>query len=106
MAHDEWRQGLRVVVAQHDAEAIARLLDEQLPDEGLQHAGDAVLCALAADPHAAQRVATRIADGLRERFWDGDEDARPTISGSKYHARVGIMCGFRDGRNVSVRDAA
>ena len=49
------------------------LLGEQLPDEGLQYAGDAVLCALAADPQAVQRVATRIADALRERFWDGDE---------------------------------
>jgi hypothetical protein len=79
MAHDEWRQGLRVAVAQHDAGAIARLLDEPLPDEGLQHAGDAVLCALAADPHATQDVAIRVANALRERFWDGDEELADAI---------------------------
>ena len=79
MAHDDWRKGLRVAVAQHDADAIARLLDERLPDEGLQHAGDAVLGALAADPHVAQGVATRIADALRKRRWDGDEELADAI---------------------------
>jgi hypothetical protein len=79
MAHDEWRKGLRVAVAQHDAETIARLLDEQLPAEGLQHAGDATLCALAADPNAAQSAATRVADALRERSWDGDEELADAI---------------------------
>jgi Uncharacterised protein family (UPF0158) len=84
MAHDEWRKGLRVAVAQHDAAAIARLLDE-----GLQQAGGAVLCLLAADPHAAQGVATRVADALRERAWDGDKalaDAIDTALGQRVTA--------------------
>jgi Uncharacterised protein family (UPF0158) len=86
MAHDEWRKGLRVAAAQHDAAAIVRLLGEQLPAEGLQHAGDAVLCALAVDLHAARDVAARVADALRERSWDGDEelaDAIGTVLGQR-----------------------
>jgi hypothetical protein len=79
MAHDEWRKDLRIAAAQHDAQTIARLLDEQLPAEGLQHAGDAALCALAAAPHTAHDVATPVADALRERSWDGDEELADAI---------------------------
>jgi hypothetical protein len=79
MAHDPWRQQLRVAVAHHDAAAIAQLLDDPLPDDGLQHAGNAVLCALAAEPHTAAAVAARIADALRTRFWDGDEELADAI---------------------------
>ena len=79
MTHDDWRNQLRVAVAQHDAAAIAELLDEHMPDDGLQHAGDAVLCALATDPNAAREVAARLVDALRLRFWDGDEELADAI---------------------------
>jgi hypothetical protein len=79
VAHDEWRQQLRIAVARHNAAEIAGLLEDQLPDEGLQHAGDAVLCALATDPDAAVVVTTRVVDTLRARFWDGDEELADAI---------------------------
>jgi hypothetical protein len=79
VAHDEWRKQLQIAVTQHDAAAIIELLDEQLPDNGLQHAGDAVLCALAAKPGAAEPVATRLIGALRARSWDGDNELADAI---------------------------
>ena len=79
MAHDEWRRGLRVAAARHDAATIARLLDEQLPHEGLQHAGDALLCALAAAPQGHGDITDRLIEALRQRAWDGDEQLADAI---------------------------
>jgi Uncharacterised protein family (UPF0158) len=73
VAHDQWRRGLRIAVAQHDADAIAGLLDEELPDDGLQHAGNALLCALATDQRSVPAVANGLVDALRNRLWDGDD---------------------------------
>ena len=79
MAHDLWRQQLRSAIAQHDASAIARRLDEELPDNGLQHAGDAILCALAVDSQVATELAARVAEVLRTRSWDGDTELADAI---------------------------
>jgi len=66
-------------MAQHDAATITGLLDDELPEEGLQHAGDAILCALATDPNPAEHVATRLVGALRARFWDGDTELADAI---------------------------
>jgi len=79
VAHDDWRKQLRIGVAQHDGTAIVQLLEDDVPDEGLQHAGDAVLCALVAEPGAAAEVAMRIASALRARCWDGDDELADAI---------------------------
>ena len=79
VAHDEWRHKLRVAIARRDAAAITQLLHDELPEDGLQHAGDAVLCALAIDPDPARTVGSSVADALRARFWDGDTELADAI---------------------------
>jgi Uncharacterised protein family (UPF0158) len=79
VAYDEWRKQLQIAVSKHDAATIVQLLDEQLPDNGLQHAGDAALCALTANPDAAEHVATRLVGELRARGWDGDDELADAI---------------------------
>jgi hypothetical protein len=79
VAHDQWRYDLRIAAADHDAAAIVALLDDELPDDGLQHAGDAVLVALAATRDVAATVVSRIVEALRSRFWDGDAELADAI---------------------------
>jgi hypothetical protein len=79
MSHDPWCKNLRIAAAHHDAAAIAQLLDNELPDDGLQHAGEAVLVALRADPSTVDSIAPRAAEALRARFWDGDEELADAI---------------------------
>ena len=79
VTHDQWRHNLRIAVAHRDAAAITQLLYDELPDDGLQHAGEAVLCALAIVPDTAVSVAGSVVDALRARFWDGDEELADAI---------------------------
>ena len=67
MAHDEWRASLRI---NHDnPTALAATLTE-LPADGLQHAGNAILGHLT-DP-ALRAIAADLVAALMDRDWDGD----------------------------------
>lgn len=71
MGHDRWIDELRV--ARADAAALAALLTAELPYDGLQHAGDAVLVARLDDADAAlAQLTTELIEALRARGWDGD----------------------------------
>ena len=67
MAHDEWRASLRI---NHDnPTALAATLTE-LPADGLQHAGNAILGHLT-DP-ALRTIAATLVAALTDRDWAGD----------------------------------
>ncbi|MDP9331940.1 MAG: UPF0158 family protein [Actinomycetota bacterium] len=71
MGHDRWIDELRV--ARADPVALAALLSAELPYDGLQHAGDAVLVAQLDDADAAlPKITTELIESLRARGWDGD----------------------------------
>ena len=88
MGHDRWIDDLRA--ARADPTALAELLSAELPYDGLQHAGDAVLAARVDDPNAAlSKITTELIDALRARNWDGDDiladtlERNPATSASK-----------------------
>ena len=67
MAHDEWRASLRI---NHDnPTGLAAALTE-VPGDGLQHAGNAIIGHLT-DP-ALRTIATDLVAALTDRDWDGD----------------------------------
>lgn len=81
MSRDTWVRELRV--AGHDATLVARVLAGDVPDDGLQHAGQAVLrCSSSSELIAA--VATLI-DSLSRRDWSGD----PELIAELVHVRDG-----------------
>ena len=72
MGHDRWIDDLRA--ARADPAALAELLSAELPYDGLQHAGDAVLAARFDDTDAAlAKITTELIEALRARSWDGDD---------------------------------
>ena len=69
VAHDDWRASLRI---NHDnPTALAATLAE-LPADGLQHAGNAILGHLT-DP-ALQKIAAEVIAALTDRDWHGDSE--------------------------------
>lgn len=69
MAHDEWRASPRI---NHDnPTALAATLTE-LPADGLQHAGNAILGHLTSPPLRA--IAAELVAALTDRDWDGDRE--------------------------------
>ena len=74
MPHDEWRASLRMNHA--NAAALAATLVE-LPADGFQRAGTAILADLA-DPDL-RLVAVELVAALTERAWDGDRELAYTI---------------------------
>jgi hypothetical protein len=78
VGHDRWLDNLRA--ARTDPVALARLLFDELPADGLQHAGDAVLCASAAGPEPVlETIASAVIVALRERGWVGDRELADAI---------------------------
>ena len=73
MSHDAWRDALRIAVVQRDGAAIIRVVGQELPDDGLQAAGNALLVAMSGQAEGATAPAERCAAALRARGWDGDE---------------------------------
>lgn len=72
MGHDRWIDNLRA--ARADPGALAALLSAELPYDGLQHAGNAVLAANPDDTdRALANIATELVEALRARRWDGDD---------------------------------
>jgi hypothetical protein len=54
---------------------LAALLSAELPHDGLQHAGNAILTARVDNADAAlAKITTELIDALRARGWDGDDD--------------------------------
>lgn len=49
MDHDPWRRDLWVAIGAGDADAVVRVLEGELPADGLQLAGDGMLFALNGD---------------------------------------------------------
>ena len=84
MSRDSWLQRLRV--AGNDASAVEKLLlTDGLPDDGLQHAGQAVLrCSPTAGLIAC---AASLLEPLSRRGWTGD----PELIAELDHARAGTM---------------
>jgi hypothetical protein len=88
VGHDRWVDDLRA--ARADRTALADLLSGELPYDGLQHVGNAVLGARfdAADA-ALATVTTELIAVLRARGWDGDDilayvlEGDPVTSSSK-----------------------
>ncbi len=80
MGHDRWIDDLRA--ARADPTALAALLSADLPYDGLQHAGDAVLAARVEDTDAALgKIAEELIEALRARGWDGDDILAGTLEG-------------------------
>ena len=80
MGHDRWIDDLRA--ARADPTALAALLSADLPYDGLQHAGDAVLAARVEDTDAALgKIAEELIEALRARGWDGDDILADTLEG-------------------------
>jgi hypothetical protein len=72
VSHDEWRDELRVA---RDAHAVTSLLARELPRDGLQHAGDAVLAVVIHGPTPELHlVVAALVETLQERSWEGDDD--------------------------------
>ena len=72
MSHDQWLDELRNA---RDARAVERVLSRGLPDDGLQHAGDAVLHSFRAGPDPElDAVITALVEALAQRGWDGDAE--------------------------------
>lgn len=69
MAHDEWRASLRINY--DNPTALAATLTE-LPADGLQHAGNAILGHLT-DP-ALRTIAVDLVAALTDRDWNGDHE--------------------------------
>lgn len=70
MSRDTWLGQLRV--AGNDASAVARVLTGGIPDDALQHAGQAVVrCSSSAGLIAA---ATTLIESLSRRDWSGDSE--------------------------------
>ena len=81
MSRDTWVRELRV--AGHDATLVARVLAGDVPDDGLQHAGQGVLrCSSSSELISV--VATLI-DSLSRRDWSGD----PELIAELVHVRDG-----------------
>jgi hypothetical protein len=79
VAHDQWRADLRIAAA-NDPTAIATILSAGLPEDGLQHAGDALLVAYTvSDPAVLAPIATQLVAALRVRGWDGDDELAAAI---------------------------
>jgi len=72
--HDLWWRDLRVAVGAGDAIAVVGVVASDLPEDGLQVAGDGLLFAVSRGaPHAVE-LARRCAQALDERSWDGDAE--------------------------------
>ena len=81
MRGDTWLTQLRVSGA--DASAVERLLADGAPDDGLQHAGQAVLrCSLSTGLIA---TAETLIESLSRRSWSGD----PELIAELEHVRGG-----------------
>jgi Uncharacterised protein family (UPF0158) len=74
VAHDEWRAALRINRA--DPAALATILAD-LPGDGLQHAGDAILAHL--DDAGLHSIAGRLVTALLDRDWTGDPELADAI---------------------------
>ena len=70
MSRDVWLKQLRI--AGVDARSVADALAGDVPVDGLQHAGSAVLRAERSE--ALVGIAGRLTDALRERGWTGDDE--------------------------------
>jgi hypothetical protein len=77
MGHDAWLDSLRG--AADDPDALGRVLAEDLPTDALQHIGDAVLTVLELPGTNLTDAVDRLADRLRERQWDGDDELAETL---------------------------
>ena len=80
MGHDRWVDDLRA--ARSDRPALAALLSGELPYDGLQHAGDAVLAVrVGATDATLGDVTTGLTAALRARGWDGDDILADVLEG-------------------------
>ena len=72
--HDPWWRDLRVAIGSGDGIAVVGVVASDLPEDGLQMAGDGLLFAVSRGaPHAVE-LARRCAQTLDERSWDGDAE--------------------------------
>lgn len=81
MSDDNWLRQLRV--AGNDASVVARVLADSAPDDGLQHAGQAVLRCSSSTELVA--TATTLIGSLSQRDWTGD----PQLTAELEHVRDG-----------------
>ena len=81
MSRDPWRDSIRV--ARGDPVALGALLDE-LPADGLQHAGNAVLTI--GSGLVSDSFVVRLIGALRERAWIGDDELAAAIE--RHHRRL------------------
>ena len=78
MGHDRWIDDLRA--ARVDPAELAALLSAELPYDGLQDAGDAILAARVDDTDAALgKITKELVEALRARSWDGDDILAGTL---------------------------
>ncbi len=78
MGHDRWIDDLRAAGA--DPMVLAALLSAELPYDGLQHAGDAVLAARVDDTDATLgKITEELIEALRARSGDGDDILAGTL---------------------------
>ena len=87
MSRDTWSRQLRV--AGNDASVVARVLASGVSDDGLQHAGQAVLRC----PSSTELIesATTLIESLSQRDWCGD----PELIADLEHVRDGTTSALR-----------
>lgn len=79
MSRDSLLRQLRV--ASNDASALAKIVADGVPDDGLQHAGQAVLCCSSSTELGA--TVTALIGSLSQRDWTGD----PQLTAELEHVR-------------------
>ena len=67
-----WCRALRIAIGACDAATVVQVLEAELPNDGLQLAGDGLLLALAGDAAPAAELSRRCAAALDARSWEGD----------------------------------
>lgn len=89
MGHDRWVDELRA--ARVDPVALAELLSVELPYDGLQHAGDALLTTRAEGAGTALAgVTAELVEALRARGWDGDDTLANALEQDLVTASLGL----------------
>ena len=61
-----------IAIGAGDAATVVQVLEAEMPDDGLQLAGDGLLLALDRDPAPAAELSRRCAAALDARSWEGD----------------------------------
>ena len=89
--HDLWWRDLRIAAGAHDADRIVTVLTDDLPGDGLQLAGDALVLAVTLDAPDATQLARRCVSALEERSWVGDAELAAALRAATGDSPLGRL---------------